>query len=211
MLDLSVSQMRRSSAVCDCVAVRQCLKHWMAIPVHTGHPDRPAGALIGPRSPFLAADTRCVIDTSVERGERMLVSPKAHINRRGLHPGPQNGSTIAGFHHCRAKRPNPHVIEASVVHYDDGICPSRYSCSRAGPGDGPGGQSAAPGMPLLTKRGTRVCAERKGFVFYGFVEDVLPDNSKIKISVNGTTNGLTPGGWQPKMNWDQQQLWRVCE
>lgn len=66
-------------------------------------------------------------------------------------------------------------------------------------------------MPLLTKRGTRVCKERRGFIFYGFVEDVLPDQSKIKISVNGTTIGLTPGGWQPETVWDQPQLWRVCE
>jgi len=66
-------------------------------------------------------------------------------------------------------------------------------------------------MWLLTKRGTRVCKERKGFMFYGFVEDVLPDNSKVKISVNGTTNGLIPGGWQPETIWDQPQLWRVCD
>lgn len=66
-------------------------------------------------------------------------------------------------------------------------------------------------MPLLTKRGTRVCKERRGFIFYGFVEDVLPDQSKIKISVNGTTIGMTPGGWQPEAIWDQPQLWHVCE
>lgn len=66
-------------------------------------------------------------------------------------------------------------------------------------------------MPLLTKRGTRVCKANRGFTFYGFVEDVLPDQSKVKISVNGTTNGLIPGGWQPEIIWDQPQLWRVCE
>jgi hypothetical protein len=66
-------------------------------------------------------------------------------------------------------------------------------------------------MPLLTKRGTRVCKESGGFVFYGFVEETLSDQSKIKIAVNGTTSGLIPGGWQPETIWDVPSSWHVCE
>ena len=70
-------------------------------------------------------------------------------------------------------------------------------------------------MPLLTKRGTRVCQKRSylgGYLtFYGFVEDVLPDQSKIKVSVNGTVGTLQPGGWQPEMIWEAPSKWTVCE
>lgn len=66
-------------------------------------------------------------------------------------------------------------------------------------------------MPLLTKRGTRICKVSGMFEYYGFVEDVLPDQSKIKISVTGTTSGLVPGGWQPQTLWAPPETWRVCE
>jgi hypothetical protein len=66
-------------------------------------------------------------------------------------------------------------------------------------------------LPQLTTRGTRVCRTEGRLTYVGFVDDVTPDRSKVRIEVKGTTNGFRPGGWQPGPIWAPPASWRVCE
>jgi len=66
-------------------------------------------------------------------------------------------------------------------------------------------------LPLLKKRGTRVCQTEQSITYVGFVDDVNEDGSKIRALVKGTTTGFAPGGWQPGPEWAVPSAWHVCE
>ncbi|MEO6922186.1 MAG: hypothetical protein ABI142_00010 [Bryocella sp.] len=66
-------------------------------------------------------------------------------------------------------------------------------------------------LPKLTTRGTQICHADRGITYVGFVDDVSADKSKIRILVNGTLEGIAPGGWHPGPIWDNPGNWHVCE
>lgn len=65
------------------------------------------------------------------------------------------------------------------------------------------------------KIGARLCQNRAGFVYIGFVEAKSPDSDKVQIRVSDAhspaSQNVKPGGFQPSIIWDHPDRWDMCE
>lgn len=69
-------------------------------------------------------------------------------------------------------------------------------------------------MPLLTKRGTKICARNGPWMYIGFVQDFSSPKIEIQVAAQRSAddpNGLTVPGFTPYVIWDLPEHWSVCE
>lgn len=73
-------------------------------------------------------------------------------------------------------------------------------------------------LPLLRKRGTRICKTLPNVMYVGFVDDVSDEKIRISVEEAYRTDVLTlPGvevpvqNFKPTTIWDYPVNWRVCE
>lgn len=71
-------------------------------------------------------------------------------------------------------------------------------------------------LPLLRTKGTKVCSERDGWLYAGYVEDSTDRKIKISVADQYIVNpdgrpGVRNPQYRPESIWDFPQRWFVCE
>lgn len=68
-------------------------------------------------------------------------------------------------------------------------------------------------LSYVRKVGARICQNRGGYVYIGFVESIAKNKIQIRVSEAMMENhpNIHPGGFKPEIIWDQPIKWDLCE
>ncbi len=68
-------------------------------------------------------------------------------------------------------------------------------------------------LPSVRKIGARICQERQGVDYIGFVESLASEKVQIRISnaFFKSNPNIIPGGFVPSIVWDSPLHWDLCE